>query len=96
VAKRHGGFDLSLLSIGAFLPRVVMRGVHCIPEDCIRIGATLKARNHLAMHWGTVQLGDDTPEDAVRRFRDGVKKLNISEERIWVLKIGETRIISKD
>jgi|LWDU01.1.fsa_nt_gi L-ascorbate metabolism protein UlaG (beta-lactamase superfamily) len=96
VAKRHGGFDLSLLSIGAFLPRVVMRGVHCIPEDCIRIGAALKARNHLAMHWGTVKLGDDAPEDAVRRFRDGAKKLNISEERIWVLKIGETRIISKD
>ena len=48
------------------------------------------------MHWGTVKLGDDTPEDAVRRFRDGAKKLNISEERIWILKIGETRIISKD
>ena len=26
VAKRYGGFDLSLLSIGVFLARVVMRG----------------------------------------------------------------------
>ena len=95
VAKRHGGFDLSLLSIGAFLPRVVMQGSHCVPEDCIRIGSDLKAKNHLAMHWGTVKLGEDTNEEAISRFYNGAKKLGIPRERIWVLKVGETRIISK-
>ena len=96
VAKRHRGFDLSLLSIGAFLPRVVMRGSHCIPEECIRIGADLKARNHLAMAWGTVSLGDESNEEAVRRFYSGAKQLGIDNENVWIMRIGETRVISKD
>jgi len=47
------------------------------------------------MHWGTVKLGEDTNEEAIRRFYNGAKKLGIPRERVWVLKIGETRIISK-
>ena len=91
--RQYGGFDLSLLSIGAFLPRIVMRGSHCIPEECIRIGADLKARNHLAMGWGTVRLGDESNEETVRRFYSGAKQLGIRDENVWIMKIGETRII---
>ncbi|MED5579625.1 MAG: MBL fold metallo-hydrolase [Nitrospinota bacterium] len=93
IAKRHGGFDLSLLSIGAFLPRVVMHGSHCVPEDCIKIGNDMGAKNHLGMHWGTAPLGDDTPLEALRRFRNGAKTLGIPAGRVWIMKIGETRII---
>lgn len=94
-AKRHGGFDIALLSIGAFLPRVVMHGAHCVPEDCLRIGHDLRAQTHLAMHWGTVQLGDDQPDQALQRFRSGGKTLGISDRNLWVMKIGETRILPK-
>ena len=93
IGKRYGDFDLSLLSVGAFLPRIVMRGSHCIPEECIRIGADLKARNHLAMGWGTVRLGDESNEETVRRFYSGAKQLGIRDENVWIMKIGETRII---
>ena len=93
IAKKYGGFDLSLLSIGAFLPRVVMHGSHCVPEDCIKIGNDMKANNHLGMHWGTAPLGDDKPLEAIRRFRNGAKKIGIPKERVWILKIGETRVI---
>lgn len=96
LAKRYGGFDLSLLSIGAFLPRAVMRGSHCVPEKCIRIGADLNAKIHLGMAWGTVRLGDESNEEAVRRFYSGAKKLGISDEHVWIMKIGETRIIPRD
>ena len=93
IGERHGDFDLSLLSVGAFLPRIVMRGAHCIPEECIKIGADMKARNHLAMGWGTVRLGDERNEDTVRRFKSGAKKLGIRDENVWIMKIGETRMI---
>ncbi len=96
LAKKFGGFDLSLLSIGAFLPRVIMQGAHCIPEECIRIGHDLRSQNHLAMHWGTLLLGDDTPTDALQRFKEGAKKLNIPEKKVWIFKIGETRIIPRN
>ena len=72
-----------------------MRGSHCVPEECIRIGADLKARNHLAMAWGTVSLGDESNEEAIRRFYSGAKKLGIGDEHVWIMKIGETRVIPK-
>ena len=95
IAKDHGGFDLALLSIGAFLPRIVMTGAHCVPEKCIRIAEDLRAHTHLAMHWGTVQLGDDRPADAIRRFRAGGRAAGIPDERLWVMKIGETRMLPR-
>ena len=53
----------------------------------------MKARNHLAMGWGTVRLGDERNEDTVRRFKSGAKKLGIRDENVWIMKIGETRMI---
>ncbi|MDC0196184.1 hypothetical protein OAJ93_01110 [Gammaproteobacteria bacterium] len=73
-------------SIGVFLPSVARYGVHCIPEDYIKIGYDLGAKNHLAIHWGTVRLGEDTVEETIRRFRVGAEKLNIPKKRIWIFK----------
>jgi L-ascorbate metabolism protein UlaG (beta-lactamase superfamily) len=95
VAKRHGGFDLALLSIGAFIPRIVMNGSHCVPEDCLRISMDLGAHTHLGIHWGTVQLGDDKPADSIRRFRAGGRALGLPDDRVWLMKIGETRILPR-
>jgi L-ascorbate metabolism protein UlaG (beta-lactamase superfamily) len=95
LADRFGGFDLAILSIGAFLPRIVMHGAHCVPEDCVRIGADLKAHTLLGIHWGTVRLGDDGPAEATRRFRDGGRAADIPDERVWLMKIGETRALPR-
>ena len=95
IARRHGGFDTALLSIGAFLPRIVMNGAHCVPETCLKISRDLRAHTHLAMHWGTVQLGDDRPLDAIRRFRAGGRALGIPDDRLWLMNIGETRILPR-
>ncbi len=93
IAKRHGGFDLALLSIGAFLPRVVMDGTHCTPADCLKIGMDMGARTHLGIHWGTVQLGDDGPHLARDRFRAAGREAGLPDDRIWTMKIGETRAL---
>ena len=53
----------------------------------------MKARNHIAMGWGTVRLGDERNEDTVRRFKSNAKKLGIRNENVWIKKIGETRMI---
>jgi L-ascorbate metabolism protein UlaG (beta-lactamase superfamily) len=68
-----------------------MHGSHCVPEDCIRIGVDLRAHTLLAMHWGTIQLGDDLPAEGVARFRQGGEAAGLPPERVWVMKIGETR-----
>jgi N-acyl-phosphatidylethanolamine-hydrolysing phospholipase D len=91
IAERHGGFDLAILSIGAFLPRSVMHGAHCIPEDCLKIGLDLDAELLLGVHWGTVRLGDDGFDEAPRRFRDAGRAAGIEPDRVWTMRIGETR-----
>lgn len=94
-AKRHGGFDLALLSIGAFLPRTVMNGAHCVPENCLKIGVDLGAYVNLGLHWGTIQLGDDGPVEGQARFLAGAKKLGLPDRRVWLMKIGETRVLPR-
>lgn len=95
IAKRHGGFDLALLSIGAFLPRVVMDGAHCVPEDCLKIGMDLGAYTHLGIHWGTLQLGDDGPYLARDRFIAAGRAAGLPRDRLWIMKIGETRVLPR-
>ena len=95
LAKRHGGFDLALLSIGAFLPRVVMDGAHCVPEDCLKIGMDMKARTHLGIHWGTVRLGDDGVHLARDRFIAAGREAGLADDRVWTMKIGETRVLPR-
>ncbi len=95
LGNRYGGFDLAILSIGAFLPRVVMQGAHCVPEDCIRIATDLKSHTLLGIHWGTVKLGDDTSAEVTSRFRQGGRAANLPDERVWLMKIGETRALPR-
>ncbi len=95
LAKRHGGFDLALLSIGAFLPRVVMNGSHCVPEACLEIGRDLRAHTTLGIHWGTAPLGDDGPHLARDRFIAAGRAAGLPDDRIWTMKIGETRVLPR-
>ena len=91
IADRFGGFDVGVLSIGAFLPRYVMNGAHCAPRACVGIGTELGVHTLVGIHWGTAPLGSDGPLEAAIRFRAGAKDAGIADDRVWLLKIGETR-----
>ena len=91
----YGGFDLAVLSIGAFKPREVMNGSHCIPADCLTIGLDLGAHTLLGVHWGTVMLGDDEFSEPADLFRAAGRAEGLPDERVWLMKIGETRTIPR-
>jgi len=93
LAARHGGYDLAILAIGAYLPREVMQGSHCEPHNCLRIGLDLEASNILGVHWGTVRLGDNHPLDAPKLLREAAEQWGLDDDRVWVMDIGETRAI---
>jgi N-acyl-phosphatidylethanolamine-hydrolysing phospholipase D len=90
----HGPFDLALLPIGAYEPASIMRPVHCTPEEAVRLGADLRARTLVAMHWGTVQLTDEPPFEPPGRFIAAGKAAGLDERNLWVMKIGETRSLT--
>ena len=94
-AKRYGGFDVALLSIGAFRPRIVMDGAHCVPADCLKIGLDLGAHTLVGLHWGTGPLGSDNFSEPPDRFRVAAKTAGISDERVWIMRIGETRVLPR-
>jgi N-acyl-phosphatidylethanolamine-hydrolysing phospholipase D len=86
-------FDLSLLPIGAYEPRLLMRAVHANPEEALQIGQQLRARRLVGMHWGTISLTDEPPFEPPQRFRTAASAAGHAEHDIWVMAIGETRPI---
>jgi len=93
--EHYGGFDAALISIGAYLPRAMMRGNHCTPEGGLRIGLDLGAQTLIGMHWGTILLGDDGPTQAAEAFRQAGRDAGLPDERVWLMRIGETRELKR-
>jgi L-ascorbate metabolism protein UlaG (beta-lactamase superfamily) len=89
VASRIGGFDIALLSIGGFHNA----GVHCTPEECVRLGLDLKARVLVPLHWGTIYLGEGPPERLLERFQAAALANGVAEKDVWSMSIGETRAL---
>ena len=56
IGERFGAVDVSLLPIGAFAPRWLMKPVHTTPEEAVRIHLDIKSRLSIACHWGTFRM----------------------------------------
>lgn len=59
------GIDLALIPIGAFQPRWFMAPQHIGPVEARAAARCLRARESLAIHWGTFDLANDGPREAV-------------------------------
>jgi N-acyl-phosphatidylethanolamine-hydrolysing phospholipase D len=86
-------FDLALLPIGAYEPRLLMRGSHTNPEEAVQIGRELRAERILGMHWGSIALTDEPPFEPPERFRRAAGAAGYRDDAAWVMRIGETRRI---
>lgn len=86
-------FDIGLVPIGAYEPRLLMRGVHATPEEAVAIGRDLGIRRLVGKHWGTIQLTDEPLFEPPGRFRTAALEAGYAEEDVWVMKIGETRAL---
>ena len=87
------GFDLGLVPIGAYEPRLLMQGVHTTPEEAVAIGRDLGIRRLVGKHWGTIQLTDEPLFEPPGRFRAAARASGYADVDVWVMKIGETRSI---
>jgi hypothetical protein len=55
----------------------------------------MRARAHLGIHWGTVRLGDDGVHLARDRFIAAGREAGLADDRVWTMKIGETRVLPR-
>jgi len=68
---------------------------HLNPEEAIKVGMDIKANVFVGMHWGTIELSDEPPWEPPKRFRNAASQCGNFPERIWIMKIGEARLLPK-
>lgn len=98
IGEAFGGFDLSLLPIGCYLPRQFLSSVHCSPEDALCLHKDLKSKRSIGMHYGTIRGGISQNFEEVteppRRFQEACQRMGmIWGEEIGLLDIGQTAVV---
>ncbi|MEE8545035.1 MAG: MBL fold metallo-hydrolase, partial [Alphaproteobacteria bacterium] len=96
IGARYGPFSAALIGIGAYLPRVIMKATHSTPEEAVRLGLEVGAHRLVAMHWGTVVLTDEPPFEPPGRFAAAARAAGFDDERAWLMKIGESRVLPRE
>jgi len=91
IGKKFGPFDLTLIPIGAYEPRKLMRPVHMDPEEALMTYKDVRGKKLLGIHWGTFVLTDEPADDPPKRMYEAAAKLQLSKEDLWALKLGESR-----
>lgn len=94
IGRRAGPLDLALLPIGAYEPRWFMEPQHLNPEEAVEAFLRLGARAMVPMHWGTFRLTDEPMGEPPRRLLAAWRARGLSEERLWMLAVGETRTLA--
>ncbi|MFD0671272.1 MBL fold metallo-hydrolase [Cohnella sp. GCM10027633] len=87
---RRFKIDVALLPIGAYDPEWFMASQHVSPEEALQAFLDLKAKYFVPMHYGAFKLSDDTPIEALERLETARRSLGIAEDRICLLRHGET------
>ncbi len=96
IGEQYGLFDYAIIPIGAYEPRKLMWMSHVTPEEAVAIGNDVHAKTLIASHWGTVSsLSDEPPWEPPKRFRKAGSGGGFAGEKLWVMKIGETRPLSQ-
>jgi N-acyl-phosphatidylethanolamine-hydrolysing phospholipase D len=91
IGTRLGPFDLSLMPIGAYEPRRLMRPIHMDPDEAVRASLEVGARTMLATHWGSFKLTDERLDDPPKKMEEAVRVRNLPHENYWTFMLGETR-----
>lgn len=85
-----GPFDVSLLPIGAYSPRVFMSSFHASPEDSVAMHRDVRSRLSVGMHWGAFPLTDEPIEEPPVRLKAAVARAGLAPSEFVALWPGGT------
>lgn len=91
IGVRAGPFDLALVGIGAYEPRIIMESSHATPEEAVMIARDIRAKTAVGMHWGSIMLTPEDPFEAPARFRAAALHQQYGEAQAWIMQVGEVR-----
>lgn len=95
IGEDDGPYDVAIVSIGAYKTGKDGSAHHLTPEEAIKVALETKSKVAVAMHWGTIKLSDEPPFEPPVRFKKAAQDKGMSSDQIWVMKIGETRLLPK-
>ncbi len=93
IGEKYGPFDLSLIPIGAYLPRWFMSPIHVAPEESVQLHYDLQSKKSVAMHFGTFKLADDNPARSNRELIEAREKAGLTESDFHIPKEGHSYLI---
>ena len=93
IAERMGTIDWAMLPLGGYAPRWFMESQHIDPIEAGRAFEALRARNLLAMHWGTFRLTDEPVGEPPHRLRAWWAERGLDPDRLWIFDAGEARAL---
>ena len=96
IGHKYGPFDYTLVGIGAYEPRAIMKAHHTNPEEAVAIGQDVSSRTLVGMHWGTVRLTDEPLFEPPGRFLQAAAQAGYDAENTWIMSIGESRGLNRN
>jgi L-ascorbate metabolism protein UlaG (beta-lactamase superfamily) len=92
IGQHRGPFDLGLIPIGAYFPRVAFSAMHANPFDSVEIFQDTRCRRAMGIHWGTWALTMEDVLEPPRQLREALRRKGIPEEGVFdVCDIGQSR-----
>ncbi|TFA97659.1 N-acyl-phosphatidylethanolamine-hydrolyzing phospholipase D [Trichoderma ghanense] len=92
IGQHRGPFDLGLIPIGAYFPRVAFSAMHANPFDSVEIFQDTRCRRAMGIHWGTWALTMEDVLEPPRQLREALRRKGIPEEGVFdVCDIGQSK-----
>lgn len=92
IGECRGPFDLGLIPIGAYHPRVAFSAMHANPFDSVEIFVDTKCKRAMGIHWGTWALTMEEVLEPPVLLKEALKRKGIVEEGVFdVCNIGESK-----
>jgi N-acyl-phosphatidylethanolamine-hydrolysing phospholipase D len=85
-----GGFDVALISMGAYEPRWFMKEQHANPQEAVQIHLDLQAKRSIGVHWGTFDLTDESLDQPPRDLAAARAAKNLPQQAFDVMAVGQT------
>ena len=91
IGKRYGPMDLSLIPIGAYAPRWLMKDMHVNPEEAVKIHLNIESRQSIGMLWGIfLNLTEEPLLEPPKRLLQELMEQGINPLEFRVLEHGQT------
>ncbi|SOV04746.1 related to SEE1 - probable lysine methyltransferase [Ustilago sp. UG-2017a] len=90
IGEALGPFDVSLIPIGAYLPRSFMSAVHLAPQDSVLVHRDVKSRRSYGIHWGSFRLTPEDVNEPPKLLVEEAKRHGIDPDEFRTIEIGQS------